>query len=237
MVLLSNWQESLNQRQSLILITLFIFLFIFYECILFSRLSAEKYLDKALDYSEKSRSLDKKIIIEKSLLYYKALKLLNKAASLNPYDSRAYFEYAQMITEIGDDSLFSSSLDIKMLDAKEESDELGFYNLAKKEYAGAILREPTNAIYHQRLGSIYGKLSDTKSAEEEFKKAVLASPCNLSIHLYLSQYFLSKDKQANFLYHIKKAIELQRGGVSGGFVGGDVFWFLKSIGREDLIKE
>lgn len=236
MVLLSNWQKDLDQKQSLILITLFIFLFIFYECILFSRLSVQGYLDKALDYLEKSRSLDKQIIIEKSLLYYQALKLVNKAASLNPYDSRPYFEYAQIITEIGDDTLLSGSLDIKMLDAKLESDGMGFYGLAKTEYVGAILREPTNAIYHQKLGAIYDKLSDTKSAEEEFKKAVLLSPQNLSIYLYLSQYFFLRGKAENFLYHIQKAIALQRV-VPGGVVGGEVAVFLKSIGAEDLIRE
>ncbi len=235
MVLLSNWQKNLGQKQSLILASLFIILFIFYECVLFSRLSAQGYLAQALDYLEKSRSLDKQIIIEKTLFYYQALKLLKEAASLNTYDSRPYFEYAQTAREIGDDTLLSSSLDIKMLDAKLESDRMGFYGLAKREYVGAILREPTNAIYHQRLGAILDRLSDTKSAEEEFKKAVLLSPQNLTIHLYLSRYFFSKGKPENFLYHIQKAITLQKL-VSGGVVAGEVLEFLKSIGAEDLIK-
>lgn len=236
MMFLKSWQKDLSPKESLILIILLVFLFIFYEYILFPRLLTERYLSKAPYYLEKSRSLNGDLIVEKALLYNKALKLLKKATRLNSFDSRPYFEYAQAIAEVGDDPQLRYALDIKTPDGKLKTGENGFYNLAKSNYTEAILREPTNAIYHQRLGRAYDKLSDAKSAEEEFKKAALLSPESLSIHLYLSQYFFSKDNQADFLFHIKKAIELQRI-VCGGVVAGEVSVFLKSIGREDLIKE
>jgi len=235
MVFLSNWQRNLKPSGFSILIILFIFIFIFYEFILLSRLSAERYLDKALGYLEKSRSLNKDIIIEKSLLYYRGLKLFKNSLRLNPFDSRFYFEYAEAIAEIGGDPQLSNSLDIDRLDEGRTGGVEEFYELAKTNYIEAILREPTNAIYHHRLGKIYDKLSDSTKAEEEFRKAASLSPQNAGIHLYLSQYFLSKNKEADFLYHIKKAVELQR--LPDGSVVGDVFWFLKSIGREDLMKK
>lgn len=236
MVFLSNWQRNLKPSELSILIILFIFIFIFSEFILLSRLSADRYLYRAMDYLRKGRSLSNNIIIEKSLLYYKGLKLFKNSTRLNPFDSRFYFEYAEAIAEIAEDSTLSSSLEIDRLDEGRTGGVEGFYELAKTKYIEAILREPTNAIYHQRLGKIYDKLSDSAKAEEEFRKAALLSPQNLSIHLYLSQYFLSKNKEEGFLFYIKKAIELERV-VYGGGLGGEVILFLRSIGREDLAKE
>jgi len=209
---INNWQKDLNRKNSLTLIILFIFLFACYEYILFSRLSSRRHLDKAFIHLEKARFVNKEIIVEKLLLYQKALKFLRNAMRLNSYDARPYFEFAQVISEIRSDSELANSLDIKSLSGwqEQEQDDKGFYNLAKANYIEAILREPTNPIYHQRLGSIYDKLSYAENAEKEFNKAVLLDPQNLMLHLYLSRYFYIKDRQTEFLKHLNKTLDLYK---------------------------
>ena len=236
MVFLSNWQKDLSPKEFSILIILFIFIFIFYEFILLSRLSAERCSGEAAGYLKKSRSLGKDIVIEKSVLYYKGLRVLGNSIAFNPLDSRFYFEYAEAVVEAAEDSQLSSLLEMGSLGQGETRDMNGFYDLAKTRYVEAISRDPVNAIYHQRLGRVYDKLSDTKKAEEEFKAAVLLSPQSIMIHIYLSQYFLSRNKEAEFLYHIKKAISIQTL-TPGAYVSGDLLVFIRSIGREDLIKK
>lgn len=80
----------------------------------------------------------------------------------------------------------------------------------EKDCIEAISQEPTNANHHYQLGILYGKLSDSRRAEEEFKKAVLLDPQNIKIRLYLSKYFLAKDRYADFIYHFDKAVELSQ---------------------------
>jgi tetratricopeptide (TPR) repeat protein len=232
---LNNWQRGLSRKGSLIFIGLFIFLFMCYEYILFSRLSAEIYYNQGLYYSEKARSAPREILFKKSLFYQDALKLFKRSLDLNPYDARLFFECGQIITEMADDSELRSSVDIKII-GKQEEGFVGLYNLAKSYYEKAISREPTNAIYHQRLGSICDKLSDMQGAEKEFRKALLLDPQNISIHLYLSQYFLSKDRQADFLYHLDKVVQLYKAGLRGGLLSNMVGDFLQQINREDLIR-
>lgn len=237
MVYLNSWQKNLSRKNSLTLISLFIFLFIFYEFILFSRLLGQRYFDLAMNSLGRAHSLGKEIIVEKSLSYQKTLKLLTNALRLNPYDVRPSFEYAEIISQIGDDAELSNSIDIKSLGIEQEG-RTGFYELAKVKYAEAVLKEPTNAIYHQRLGSIYDKLQDAKNTEGELKKALLLDSQNVSIHLYLSQYFLSKDRQTDFLYHLYRAVELYKKALrGGGLLAKMVVDFLKAIGREDLIEK
>ena len=218
------------------MIVLFIFIFIFYEFILLTRLSAERCLGEADGYLKKSRSLGKDIVIEKSVLYYKGLRLLGNSIAFNPIDSRFYFEYAEAVVGAGEDSQLSGLLEMDRLGEGQTRNTDGFYNLAKTRYVEAISREPTNAIYHQRLGRVYDKLSDTKKAEEEFKAAVLLSPQSIIIQIYLSQYYLSRNNEAEFLSHIKKAIDIQTS-TPGVYVCGDLLSYIMSIGREDLIKK
>lgn len=204
------------------------------EYVLFSRLLAERYFDKGLDYLEEARSTPREILAKKCLSYRNVLKLLKRSIKLNLYDSRAYFEYANVITEIGKDPELSMLLDIEsFVDSQRQQ---GLYNLAKVKYIEAILNEPTNAIYHQRLGSIYDKLSDSKKAEEEFKKAVLLDPQNISIYIYLSQYFLSKGREDDFFYYLDRVLETYKKALRDGGPFADMAQnFLKAIGRENLI--
>jgi tetratricopeptide (TPR) repeat protein len=232
----NNWQRILSTKISLILATSFFFIFFFYIYIIFSWALAQRYFEDASNFLENARSLEKEVVVEKSILYQKALRLMKKAARLNPYDARYYFEYAEVITELGGDSELSSSLDINSMGVEEKGD-IGFYNLAKSYYLEAIKREPTNAIYHQRLGDIYDKLSINQKAEEELNKSILLDPYNIVVHLYLSKYFLSRNRQTDFLYYLNKAVDFyRRSGIAGGYVSEQVENFLKTIDREYLIK-
>lgn len=234
---LDNLRIELTRKSSLTLIILFFLIFICLEYILFSRLSAKRYLDKGINYLDEYLQTPQELLSERSLFYSNALKSLNRASALNPYDSKSYFEYGQAIAQIVDDSEFISSLDsINSGTQKKGRPEL--CNLAKYYYTKAILREPLNAIYYQRLGSIYDKLSNTKEAEDEFNKAITLEPQNISIHLYLSQYFLSKNNEKGFDYHLQKAVDLYyRADLRGGPISDMVEDFLRSANREDLIKK
>jgi len=231
---LDNWQRDISRKESLILVALFCLLLVYYEYLLFSRLSAESCLRQGLHYLEEGRSVPKEMLLKKSLFYQNALKLFKSSLKLNPYDASLYSACGQIIAEIADDNELNGSLDTGI--KKDEKKEL--YVLAKSYYEEAVLKEPANAIYHQGLGSIYDKLSDTEEAEREFRKAVLLDPQNVTIRLYLSQYFLSKNKQSDFLYHLDKVVQLYNAGMRGGgapfsSMVGD---FLKRINKEDLIR-
>ena len=94
MIFLSNWQKNLGTKEFSIIIILFIFIFIFYNSILFSRLSAQRYLNEADELLQRARVLNNDMLIEKSLFYYKALRLLNRGSRMNTLDPKFYFEYA-----------------------------------------------------------------------------------------------------------------------------------------------
>jgi len=232
---MDNWQRAISKTSSLILAGISISLFILYEAIIFSRFFAERKLSQARRYLQKSSYLGQDVMIEKSRFYLKVLKLLKKAIQLNPYDAKLNFEYAQVLTQIREDPTLTISIDITHLEPSLESGEVGFYKLAKENCLRAIFKEPTNALYHQNLGMLWEKLQDTKKAEAELERAVLLDPQNITIHLYLSQYFLSQDKETDSLYHLYKAVRLYKEALRGGAIANMVVDYLKSIGREDLI--
>jgi len=229
-----SFQKSLSKDNALILIILVTLLFIFYESVLFNRLQSRRYINSAWSNLKKVKTLDNSLVVEKAIIYRKTLKLIGASISLNPYDSRGYFEYAKVLTEMADNYEIRGSLDIKSLGAEAEG-QLGFYELARAYYEKALSREPTNAIYHQRLGMVFDKLEDQKSAEEQFRKAVWLDPHNITIHLSLSQYFLLKGRQEEFASHLKEAVELYKLSLRGGPLANMVQDFLKAINREDLI--
>jgi len=204
---------------NIFLIALLIALFIFYEKAALSRLLGEHYLKQGLSYIKDDRRVWATEPVEKSLSYQRALRLMSRSILENPYFSKGYFEYAELLQEIAKDPGLRISLGTK--------DASSLLDAARIKYTEAIKREPVNAIYHQRLGDVYYRLGDDKEAEREFDNAVLLDPQNASIHFYLSKYFFIKNKDEDFLYHINKAISL------GG--GGEIINFLKSIKREDLI--
>ena len=109
-------------------------------------------------------------------------------------------------------------------------------NSNKAKFIEALLREPGNAIYHQRLGSIYVKLADTQKAEREFNNAVFLDPRNIRLRLYLAQYFFSIANQEPGLFHLNKAVSLYKT-LPHGPIYNEVEGFVKSAGYEELLKK
>ena len=101
----------------------------------------------------------------------------------------------------------------------------------------ALLLEPTNAIYHQRLGAVNLALKETMAAERQFKQALALDPQNISLHIFLSQYYFSKGSQEEFNFHLDKILQLYHNGIRdvNGPLDTAVKDFLKSVGRQDLI--
>jgi tetratricopeptide (TPR) repeat protein len=205
--------------------------------VLFSIFSGSWNLDKGRNYLAKARALKEESLAEKSLYYQKALKMMSSAIKSNPFSAEPCFESGEIMSEIAQNpdimkSTYNKIIKFSLQDAKE------YYAEAEKEYLGAILRNPTNSVYHQRLGDVYWKQSNENqdSAEKEFRKAVLLDPYNANIHLYLSKYYFLNDKEPEFIKHINQAIELS-GLAFDGSAKGQVYGFLKSIGRLDLIKK
>ena len=232
---LSSWQIQLSANKALVIFTVITVLALSYGGILYLRFQAQEYLEGALACLKKAQALPQDEIVKKSLFYQEAMHSLQSSIGLNPLDGRPYFEYGQIIYGLCEDSNLLSSLDSVAMGFKGEPDE--FYNLSRAYYTSAIMREPTNAIYHQRLGSLFDKMGSPDEAEREFKKTVKLDGQNVSIHVYLAQYFLSIGKDAEFNAHLNKVIGFfdvsLRG---GGTIGGLVHDFIKKIGREDLLK-
>jgi len=132
-------------------------------------------------------------------------------------------------------------LDLGSLRQAAGEKNLSLIELARRNYVAALKLDPTNAIYHQRLGSIYEKLSSDIQAEKEFKKAVLLDSQNVSIHLYLTQYYLSRNKESEFNYHLGRVVELYKLALTGGGpmerLGNMVRQYLESIKQEELVKQ
>ena len=237
---LVNWHKDLSRTAFLILILLCVCVFIFYESVLFAQLQAQRCLAQGANYLNKIYTLDKEIIAERLVLYKKVLRLFSKAALLNPEDAKPYFASAEAITRIGREPKLAAVFDIQKLYPASKKEKISFDDWAKLNYIEAVSREPANAIYHQRLGSIYEKLSEYNRAEQELKKAVLLDPQNASIHLYITQYYLSQDRQSEFRYHLQKVVELYnlalRGGGPVAHLGDMVQQYLRSINQEHLIK-
>lgn len=232
---LYKWQRQIDKKESFALIILFVFIFIIYEYILFSRFLAEKHFLKALSYLNKAHSAEKELTVSRSLFYQNALKSLNSSFNLNPLDSRSYFEYAEALVEMASEPEILNSLEIKDFGAKYEG-ELGFFDLARMKYTEAIMKEPTNAIYHLRLGSIYDKFSDPVKAEKELMVSALLDPQNIKIRLYLCRYFLLHDKKEIALLHLKKAVDLYKK-LPRSRLSEEVENFARSFGQGGLLKK
>ena len=223
-----NWQIKLDGKFSLALSLLTVLLFICFEYILLSRLTADRYLRSGRNYLEEARSLPKSQLVEKSISYTKTLKSFESSIRMNPICSRPHFDYGEVLSQITKVPELRRTIDLKSPEVSKSGTD-NFLNLAKDKYIQAIVREPTDAIYHERMGDIYNLLGDSEKAGREFKNAVMLDPQNINIRIYLAQFFFFKGKQSDFIYQIKKAIDF--GGQK------EVLQFLKSIGREDLMTE
>jgi len=228
------YKISLGKGRAVLVIFLALLSFVYYESILYQRLLAQLNFSKARIAFAKARYISQDLIVKKSLLYQDGLKLLKSSLRLDSADSRFNFEFAEIINEAKDDPELWGSLGINNLVSPEEAG-LGPWELARIRYGEAILKEPTNAIYHQRLGSLYDKIGQTRKAEEEFAQAVMLDPQNISLRLYLSQYFLSRGKQDDFFKHISRAIAIDK--AANLTTSWEMQNFLKRLGQEDLIKQ
>lgn len=237
-----QWHRQISQIASVILIFFCVSIFMLYQFFIFAQLKAKKFTREAEGYLKRAEELEgKEIIVEEAIFYKRALRLLVQAIKFNPLDASAYFTYAESInSKIGKDERIINMLDLDSLhwDSREKNFDL--IGLVRHSFTEALKRDPTNAIYHQRLASVYERLSDESSAESELKKAVLLDPQNVSIHLYLTQYYLSRNKQKEFNYHLGRVVELYKLALTGGgsmeHLANMVRQYLDSIKQLDLIK-
>jgi len=212
-------------------------LFFWAERVLLTRLAAGRDFEKGMRYAEKARALPRDVLVKRSVLYQGVLKSLQRSRALNPADARVYFESGEVLAEIMPDKELRDSIVAGDFGIQGNTEE-AFYASVKKYYIEAVRRQPTNAVYHQRLGQIYDVLSDTRRAEEEFDKALYLDPLNLSIHIFLSKYYLSKHNEEKFNVHLARTIQLyQKTGLAegGGPLHNMMVSFLRSIEKEELI--
>lgn len=181
------------------------------------------------------------IVVEQAILYKRAVGLLARAVESNPLDPGAYFAYAESINSKIDDEPLIKLLELESPDAPAGKLGVSPLALVGYYYTEAIKGEPTNAIYHQRLASVYERLFQDSQAEAELKKAIFLDPQNVSIHLYLTKYYLSRNKQEEFNYHLGRVVELYKSALTGGGpmerLGRMVYEYLESINQEGLLKK
>lgn len=236
-------KKEINVYFSFLLICLSVILFLTFAKTIISCASSEFHSESGLSALNRARLIDASLIVEKSLLYQKGLRSLKSSIRHNRLNPRGYFEYGELLSEIQADPALNSSMEVADLDFRKP-ENLGYLTgqqsllkLAELSYREALSRDPLNAIYHQRLGIVYDRQGDFLNANSELKKAVLLDPQNVSMHLYLSQYYLSKGMEQEFLFHLYRAVDLYKQALTGGGpVANMVVDFLKSIGREDLLK-
>jgi tetratricopeptide (TPR) repeat protein len=238
-----EWHRQISPISGEILMFFCISIFILYQFFIFVQLRANTFIREAQVYLIRAQGLEgEDLIVERAIFYKRAIKFLARAIKFNPFDAGTYFVYAESInSKMSQDAQLAGVFDLGSLYPAREEKNLSFADLARRNFAEAIKRNPTNAIYHQRLGSIYEKLSNDIQAEAELKKAILLDPQNVSIHLYLTQYYLSRNKQSEFNYHLGRVVELYRLALTGGGpmerLGNMVRQYLESIKQEELLKD
>ena len=227
--------ESRIDQRNIFVVIGGIFFCIVYVGTVFLPLASQRSFDRGVQFLEKGRAMSPDLQVEKSICYLQAVRMLKRSFQLNPFNARVYFTYGQVLFEIANDNLLRNSLDISETQGKRDRFQ-AFLQLAKFYFEQATFREPGYAIPHERLGSIYELLSNEKLAESEYKNLELLDPQNITIHLYLSNYFLSKRKEKEFSYHLDKVVDLYRS-IRGhqGPLQTAVKEFFRSINREDLI--
>jgi tetratricopeptide (TPR) repeat protein len=236
-----NLRLHLGRSGALFLFSIFIILAVWWIRFLYVGFRAEEYLSNALKYQEKARSLPAEEVVARSIAYRNVMRLLSSSIKMEPAAARPYFEYGQVIAAIAEDPGLTASLDLSAIGTPGSNSirpaDGRIYALAGDCYREATKREPTNAIYHQRLGAVFATLGQPVEAEEEFEKAVKLDGENVSIRIFLAQYFYSRGREAQFKEHLDKAVGLFKVSLQGGGeLSSLVTNFLEKIGREDLIK-
>ena len=237
------WHRQISPISGKILIFFCVIIFFLYQFFICVQLRAKKFTRDAQAYLKKAEGLGAGgLIVEQAIFYQRAIRLLRRAIKLNPLNASTYFDYAESLnTKMVQDEQLAKVLDLGSLRQAAGEKNLSLIELARRNYVAALKLDPTKAIYHQRLGSIYEKLSSDIQAEKEFKKAVLLDSQNVSIHLYLTQYYLSRNKESEFNYHLGRVVELYKLALTGGGpmerLGNMVRQYLESIKQEELVKQ
>lgn len=228
--------RGIRGRGALFILTMYALVFSFEYCVLRSAL-AQHYFVKGKYYLEKAHVTPSDLLVKRVIFYQVALKSIRKSLALNPAHSKGYSTCGQIIAEIAGDDGLRSSVDAAGIGVPAK-DAASFYGVARAWYIQAVASEPTNPIYHLKLGQMYDLLSDTKKAEDEMERAVKLDPLNITVHLFLSQYYKSRGNDAKFNLYFQKMIELGNtvGLRGGGPMADAVLPFLRSIGKEDLLK-
>lgn len=238
-----HWQRQIGRNFAKILIFSWLSIFILWLFFIFGQLRAREFIKDAQAHLEKAQMLGSQgLTVERIISYQRAIRLLGRATGANPFDAGTHFALAESInSKISLDEHWVKALDLESLDLVRRGRDISLIELARHNYIEALKLNPTNAIYHQRLASVYEKLSNDDQAEKELKKAVMLDPQNVSIHLYLTQYYLSRNKQNEFNYHLGRVVELYKRALTGGGpmerLGNMVSEYLASIKREELIKD
>ena len=218
-------------------------IFFLYQSFIFGQLKAAKYTRDARGYLKKVQDLEGKGIVVEQIIYFKrAIRSLSRAINSNLLDASAYFNFAESINEnIAQGKQWGKALGLEDLNLAKGTGDITLIELARRNYVRALELDPTNAIYHQRLASVYERLSNDEEAEKELKKAVMLDPQNVSIRLYLAQFYFSRDRQEEFRRQLARVVELYKFALTGGgpmvHLKSMVEDYLKSINKEDLIKQ
>lgn len=233
---LDKWERELSGFARYIIAAVFSLFFLFYEYAVISRTCADSYLRQGRAYAQKARLFSDSLLVEKTILYQEALSFLKQSIASNPMSPVPYYEYGELLLEIGSAPSLRKSANLEVLGISDDRQE-EFYNKALRYYRCAVLRDPFCGIYHQRLGHAYAQVADYAMAEKEFVSALLVDADNISIHLYLAYYYSVRKDRQNYEYHLNKVISLYNASLRGGGPLSDmVRVYFKSINREELIQ-
>lgn len=232
---LDKWERQLNgfaaAAAAVVLCAFFC-----YEYAVVSRARAESSLRQGRQRIVKARGFSDRFLVEKSLLYQEGLVLFKRSIALNPLSSVPYYEFAETIVEIGSAHALRRAVNPELIgltgDRKED-----YFAKALRYYDHAVERDPFCGIYHQRLGHVYSLLAEYAQAQKEFAAAVMVDPQNVSIHLYLADYYSRRKEPKLHEYHLGKVISLYNATLKGGGpISEMVRQYFKSINREELIQ-
>jgi len=230
---ISFYRKKIDMPETLVIFLAAAVVFLVCSYILLRKNYSDFYTKEGLSCFRKGALVSEELMVQKSLFYQKGLDLFEKSVAAYPAAAEPHFLFAEAVYEVAGNAGLARSIDAANYGAPQGAQEMGFLSLAEKEYLSAIARQPTNAIYHQRLGVVYTKEQQRERAEDEFARAVMLDPQNISLQVYLCRYFLGEGRTGDFEIHLLKAVELDKNAYSK--TSWEMQNFLKSVNREDLI--